>query len=173
MIERQAKLTGMYRGAGRERHRHQLSVHALCTYTYTFNHTCTGRQAHEKGAPHLPRYQNSASPDKLACARACQVLTSHLSVTFLSELHVVSHRDKESPKEPTCHPSSPLSLPIPLFPAFLCWVLSNEAGIGSRSQHHMLHNSQAPVVIAEAFIKDSATTSMVRLRMNRGLMVSN
>lgn len=167
MLEWQAELTGRYREPA-ERHRHQ---HALCTYT--FNHTCIGRQAH-RNAPHLPRYQNTASPDKLVCVRACQVLTLQVSVTFLSELHVVSHPDKESQKEPTCHPSLSLSLPAhPLFPFFLCWVLSNEAGIGSRSQHHMLHNSQSPVVIAEAFIKDSATTSTVWLWMKQGLMVSN
>lgn len=71
--------------------------------------------------------------------------------------------------------SSP-SLPLPalsLFPVFLRWVLSNEAGKGSRSQHHMLHNSQSPAVIAEASIKDSATTSMDLLWMKQGLMVSN
>lgn len=38
--------------------------------------------------PHLPRYQNSISPDKLECATACCFLTLQVSVTFLSELHV-------------------------------------------------------------------------------------
>lgn len=135
--------------------------HRVSTYMH---YAQTGRQAHTN-APHLPRYQNTVSPDKLEWVRACRgffFLTLQVSVTFLSELHVVSHRDKESQKEPTCHPLLSLSLPpCPSSPVVLRWVLSNEAGIWCRSQRHMLHNSQFSIVIAEAFIKDSAATSMV------------
>lgn len=70
------------------------------------------RQEAHTSAPHLPRYQNTISPDKLECERACRFLTLQVSVTFLSELHVVSHRDKETQNEPTCHPSLSLSIPL-------------------------------------------------------------
>lgn len=46
-----------------------------------------------------------------------------------------------------------LSLPV----RSLLWVLWSEAGIWSKSQHHMLHNSPTGAVIAEAFMKYSAT----------------
>lgn len=42
------------------------------------------RQEAHKSAPHLPRYQNTSSPDKLECVRARSFLTSQVSVTFLS-----------------------------------------------------------------------------------------
>lgn len=77
---------------------------------------------HTPNPSHLPRYQNTVSPDKIGWVRAWRVFfffTLQLSVTFLSKLHVVPYRDKEIPKEPTCHPlPSPslcLSLSPPLF----------------------------------------------------------
>lgn len=64
-------------------------------------------------APHLPRYQNTISPDKLECVRACRFLTLQVSVTFLSELHVGFASRQRNPK--WTHMSSPslfLSLPV-------------------------------------------------------------
>lgn len=74
----------------------QASVyaHALCTSTFTHVH----RQEAHMSTPHLPRYQNSISPDKLECARACCFLTLQVSVTFLSELHVGFTSRQRNPK---------------------------------------------------------------------------
>lgn len=44
----------------------------------------TRAQAASTSAPHLPRYQNTSSPDKLERVRARCFLTSQVSVTFLS-----------------------------------------------------------------------------------------
>lgn len=154
--------------AGREA---QTPTECICImHIYSINHTCAGRQAH-KNAPHLPRYQHAASPDKLGCMRGCQFLTLQLSVTFLSELHVVSHGDKENWKEPTCHTQThtlSLSLPLPLP------ILSLPTGYcRSRSQRHMLHEFRSCVVIAEEFKQYSPTTSMVWLWMKQRSVVSD
>lgn len=82
------------RRAGREEHTHKASVYAHALCTRAFNHTYAGRQAHTS-TPHHPRSQHTVSPDKLESVRACWFLTLQVSVTFLSELHVVSHQDKE------------------------------------------------------------------------------
>ena len=42
------------------------------------------RQEAHTSAPHLPRYQNTSSPDKLECARTRCFLTSQESVTILA-----------------------------------------------------------------------------------------
>lgn len=111
MLEWQAELTGRCREPA-ERHRHRwVSTYMHYAHTLSITPAQTGRQAHT-GAPHLLRYQNTVSPDKLEWVRARRFLTLQVSVTFLSELHVVSHRDKETRKEPTCHPLLSLSLSL-------------------------------------------------------------
>lgn len=66
------------------------------------------RQEARTSAPHLPRYQNTSSPDKLECVRARSFLTSQVSVTFLSSCWFF-HGDKETQNEPSCRLSFSLS----------------------------------------------------------------
>lgn len=164
MPEWQAELTGRYREPAEKR----LSVcaHALCTYT--FNRTRTDRKR-TRAPPTLPKHyltwqiRMCASLPLFDIAGIC-----HISVRASRWFHIETKKPKMNPHV------IPLSLSLSVLSSvFLRWVLWNEAGIWSRSQHHMLHNSQSPIVIAEAFIKNSATTSMAWLWMKQGLMVSN
>lgn len=77
------------------------------------------RQEAHMSTPHLPRYQNTISPDKLECVGAWRVLTLQVSVTFLSELHVGFTLRQRNPK--WTHMPPRLSLSI-LSSVFLRWV---------------------------------------------------
>lgn len=79
------------RGAGREEHTQSECLCTCIMHTSLQSYVCR-----KTSTPHLPRYQHIVSPDKLEWVRACWFLTLQVSVTFLSELHVVSHQDKES-----------------------------------------------------------------------------
>lgn len=83
------------------------------------SHTRTGRK--HTSAPHLPRYQNTISPDKLECARACRFLTSRVPVTFLSELHVGFAWRQRNPKR--TYMSSSLSLSLSVLSSGYCRVM--------------------------------------------------
>lgn len=86
------------------------TARCLCTcIMHTHFQWHVHRQEAHMSAPHLPRYQNTISPDKLECARAWQILTLQVSVTFLSELHVGFTSRQRSP-EWTRTPPLPLSV---------------------------------------------------------------
>ena len=114
------------------------------------------RQEAHMSAPHLPRYQNTISPDKLECVRACWFFDiagiCHISVRASRWFRIKTKKPKMNPHVILLSLSLSLCLSLSvLSPVFLRWVLSSEAGIWSTSQHHMLHNSQSPILIAEAF----------------------
>ena len=143
MPEWQAELTGRYRD------QHDLSTRMHYAHTLSITHAQTGSTHERTTPPTLPKHYLTWQ------IRMCASLLVFWHCRYLSHFcqsfTLVSHQDKETQNEPTCHPSLPLSLSV-LSPVFLRWVLSSEAGIWSTSQHHMLHNSQSPILIAGAFL---------------------
>lgn len=141
MLDWQGELTG---SAVRGTPTAAVRVNALCTYTVAVSIWRVREDARaQKHTAHLPRNQNTTSPDKLGIARARHFLTLQPSVTFLSD---ASDGDKGSQKE-LARP--PLSLPA----AHRLSPLG--AAEWGRRQRYRLHNLQACVedVITEEFLK--------------------
>lgn len=148
MLEWQAELTGRYREPT-ERDRRKTGC--LCIMHIHFRSHVHRKTSTPKRTKPLTLPKHCLTWQIRLCWACCFFDIADMCHISVRASHGFTSR-KESQKEPTCHLASLSRTVRLLVPVLLYWVLSNEAGIGSRSQHHMLNNSQSPVVIAETFL---------------------
>lgn len=109
MPEWQAELTGRYRD------QHDLSTRMHYAHTLSITHAQTGSTHERTTPPTLPKHYLTWQ------IRMCASLLVFWHCRYLSHFcqsfTLVSHQDKETQNEPTCHPSLPLPLSLSVSPS--------------------------------------------------------